>query len=76
MAAREVQTIYLPGDRDLFAFAEAVARDNRLTTAEILAKLAAYRCNVRKWDAIIYAEWAEPWRCSRQEPCLFCSNIG
>lgn len=71
-----METIYLPGDRDIFALAEAIARDNKLTRAELLAKLAAYRCDVRKWDSTIYADWVEPWRCTAKEPCLYCSNIG
>jgi hypothetical protein len=60
-----METIYLPGDRDIFALADAIARDNRLTHLELLAKLAAYRCNIRR-------EWTD---CGPARPCLYCKDL-
>jgi hypothetical protein len=70
-----METIYLPGDREVVALAEAIARDKRLNQAEILAKLSAYRCNVRKWDAVIYSDFYGPWRCTFREPCIYCGDL-
>lgn len=71
----DMGTLYLPGDRDIYAPAEAAYRDSLLNDEERYARLAAYRCKIRKENSHIAWEFAGPWRCTFRKPCIYCGSL-
>lgn len=65
---REIETVYLPGDREPTEIARAIRRESRLTPAESRAALLAWECANRKF--FYYGE-----RCSLRDPCRYCKEV-
>lgn len=66
---RGMTNVYLPGDREIVALADAVARDSRLTGLEWRAVRLGFDCAMTQ--RYYYGKKA----CTLKEPCVYCQEI-